>query len=126
MVTPKKLLVKRTQSISVQNPSSFPTSLATPTVQRVVVQSPIAKAPTPPPSQPIQFQFMKASKKKLATGAREDCAGRKFHEECYYNFKALVASPLTKFSTKLCRRYFLEPFMVPRPFFYPHIIQEFY
>ena len=63
---------------------------------------------------------------KLATGVREDCSGRKFHEECYYDFKAFATSPLTKFSTELCCRYFLKLFMVPRPFFYPCIIQEFY
>ena len=130
MVVPKNLPVKRTWSISVQNPSSFLTSLATPSVQHVVIQSPIAEAPTPilvtkyvpPPSQPIQFQFMKAPKNKLAIGAREDCSGRKFHKECYYDFKAFLTSPLTKFSTELCRQYFLEPFMVPRPLFYSRII----
>ena len=37
MVAPKKLLVKRTRSIDVQNPSSFLTSLATPSVSHVVV-----------------------------------------------------------------------------------------
>ena len=74
----------------------------------------------------MQFQFIKAPKKKLAAGAREDRSGRKFHEECYYNFKAFVASSLTKFSMELCYRYFLEPFMVPRPLFYPRIIREFY
>ena len=99
-----------------------------------MVQSIVAEAPaptlftksSPPPNQPLQFQFIKAPKKKLTTSAREDCSGRKFHEECYYDFKAFVASPLTKFSMELCCRYFLEPFMVPRPLFYPCIIQEFY
>ena len=133
MVAPEKLPVKRTRSISAQNPSSFPTSPTTPSVQHVVVQSPVAEAPapilitksTPPPSWAIQFQFTKALKKKLATGVKEDCSGRKFHEECYYDFKAFVASPLTKFSMELCCWYFLEPFMVHRPFFYPCIIWEF-
>ncbi|RVW80033.1 hypothetical protein CK203_055840 [Vitis vinifera] len=68
--------------------------------QHAVVQSTVAKAPAPtpvtksapPPSRPPQFQFTKAPKKKLATGAREDCSGRKFHEECYYDFKAFAAS----------------------------------
>ncbi|RVX19745.1 Retrovirus-related Pol polyprotein from transposon 17.6 [Vitis vinifera] len=100
----------------------------------VVVQSIIADAPAPtlitksapPPSRPLQFQFTKAQKKKLATGAREDYLGRKFHEKCYYDFKSFAASLFTKFSTELCCRYFLEPFMVPRPFFYSHIIREFY
>ena len=40
MVVPEKLPVKRTQSINVQNPSSLPTSPATPSVQHVTVQSP--------------------------------------------------------------------------------------
>ncbi|RVW53753.1 hypothetical protein CK203_068971 [Vitis vinifera] len=78
--------------------------------QHAVVQSIVAKAPAPtlvtkyalPPSRPLQFQFTKAPKKKLATGAREDCLGRKFHEECYYDFKAFAALSLTKFSTELC------------------------
>ena len=130
MVVPEKLPVKRTQSINIQNPSSLPTSPATPLVQHVVVKSPIAEAlaPTPvtksapPSSRPIQFQFMKTLNKKLATGAREDCSGRKFHEESYYDFKAFAVSPLPKFSMELCHQYFLEPFMVPRPFFYPRII----
>ena len=98
MVVPEKLPTKRPRSISVQNPSSFQASPATPSVQHVVVLSPIAKAPVPipvtkytlPSSRPIQFQFTNAPKKKLATSAREDCSGRKFHEECYYDFKALL------------------------------------
>ena len=107
MVAPEKLPVKRTHA---QNPSSFPTSPATPSIQHAVVQSLVIEVPgpiliiksAPPSSQPIQFQFTKALKKKLATGAREDYSCRKFHEECYYDFKAFVASPLTKFSTELC------------------------
>ena len=58
MVGLEKLPVKRTRSISAQNPSSFPTSPTTPSVQHVVVQSLVAEAPapiliiksTPPPS----------------------------------------------------------------------------
>ncbi|KAL6333788.1 hypothetical protein AAG906_028974 [Vitis piasezkii] len=96
MVSPGKLPVKRTRSIRAQNPSSFPASPATPSEQHVVVQLIIVEAPTPtpvaksapPPSRPLQFQFTKVPKKKLATSAREDCSGRKFHEECYYDFKA--------------------------------------
>ena len=37
MVVPEKLPVKRTRSISVQNPSFFSTYLATPSVQHAVV-----------------------------------------------------------------------------------------
>ncbi|KAL6339238.1 hypothetical protein AAG906_024389 [Vitis piasezkii] len=59
---------------------------------------------TPPPSRPPRFQFTKAPKKKLAT-VQGRIARRKFHEECYYDFKAFV-HPLTKFSTELCCRYF--------------------
>ncbi|KAL6323036.1 hypothetical protein AAG906_023654 [Vitis piasezkii] len=44
-------------------------------------------------------------KKKLAT-VQGRTASRKFHEECYYDFKAFAASSLTKFSTELCCRYF--------------------
>ncbi|KAJ9672772.1 hypothetical protein PVL29_002630 [Vitis rotundifolia] len=134
VATPGKLPVKKTRSVRARTRSNFPTSPATPSEQHAVVQSTVAKAPAPtpvtksapPPSRPPQFQFTKAPKKRLATGAREDCSGRKFHEECYYDFKAFAASSLTKFSTELCCRYFLEPFMVPRPFFYPRIIREFY
>ncbi|RVW98141.1 hypothetical protein CK203_031955 [Vitis vinifera] len=110
MVAPGKLPVKRTRSSTVAE-APAPT---------LVTKS------TPPQSRLLQFQFTKAPKKKLATGAREDCSSRKFHEECYYDFKAFAASPFTKFSTSFCCRYFLEPFMVPRPFFYPRIIREFY
>ena len=42
MVVPEKLPVKRTRNINVQNPSSFPTSPATPLVQHVVIQSSVA------------------------------------------------------------------------------------
>ena len=134
MVALGKLPVKRTRSVRARNLSNFPASPTTPSEQHVVVQSTVAKAPAPtpvtksalPPSRPPQFQFTKALKKKLATGAKEDCSGRKFHEECYYDFKAFAAFSLTKFSIELCCRYFLEPFMVPRPFFYSRIIREFY
>ena len=110
MVSPRKLLVKRTRSVKAQTPSIFSASPTTPSEQHVVVQSIVVEAPTPTPvtkfappsSQPLQFQFTKASKKKLATSVREDCSGRKFHEECYYDFKAFATSPLTKFSTELC------------------------
>ena len=62
MVVPEKLPVKRTRSISVQNPSSFLTSPTTLSVRHVVVQSPVVEAPAPtlvtksvsPPSRPIQ------------------------------------------------------------------------
>ncbi|KAL6336515.1 hypothetical protein AAG906_022456 [Vitis piasezkii] len=73
--------------------------------QHVVVQSTVAKAlillgykictfTKPTTLVPIHESI----KKKLATSAREGL-GRKFHEECYYDFKAFVASSLTKFST---------------------------
>ena len=134
MVAFGKLPMKRTRSVRAQNPSYFLAFPAILSEQYVVVQSIVAEAPAPTPvtksapqpNRPLQFQFTKAPKKKLATGAREDCLGRKFHEECYYDFKAFVAFPLTKFSMKLCCRYFLEPFMVPRPLFYPCIIRELY
>ncbi|RVW84091.1 hypothetical protein CK203_040540 [Vitis vinifera] len=102
VATPGKLPVKRTRSVRARTLSNFPASPATPSEQHAVVQSTVAKAPAPtpvtksapPPSRPPQFQFTKAPKKKLATGAREDCSGRKFHEECYYDFKAFAASLL--------------------------------
>ena len=90
MVALGKLPVKRTRSVKARTPSIFPASPATPSEQHAIVQATVAEAPTPtpvtkstpPPSRPLQFQFTKALKKKLATGAREDYSGRKFHEEC--------------------------------------------
>ena len=63
MIVPEKLPIKRTRSISVQNLSSLLAFPATPSIQHVVVQSPVTEAPTPtpvtksvpPPSRPIQF-----------------------------------------------------------------------
>ncbi|KAJ9697259.1 hypothetical protein PVL29_009170 [Vitis rotundifolia] len=99
----------------------------------LVAQPSIYEAPTPtlvtkfapPQGRTTQFQFMKAPRKKIAFSTWENSLGRKFHEE-HYDFKAFVASHLTQFSTELCRRYFLKLFMIPRPFFYPCIIREFY
>ena len=82
VATPGKLPVKRTRSVRARTLSNFSASPATPSEQHVVVQSTIAKAPAPTPvtksapplSRPPQFQFTKAPKKKLATGARDDCS----------------------------------------------------
>ncbi|RVW80941.1 Retrovirus-related Pol polyprotein from transposon opus [Vitis vinifera] len=44
----------------------------------IIVEAPTPTPVTkyaPPPSQPLQFRFTKVPKKKLATGAREDCLG---------------------------------------------------
>ena len=90
MVALGKLPMKRTRSIKARTPSIFSASLAIPSEQHAIVQSTIAEAlaptpvtkSTPPPSRPLQFQFTKAPKKKLAISAREDYSSRKFHEEC--------------------------------------------
>ena len=82
VATLEKLPMKRTRSVRARNLSNFSASPATPSEQHAVVQSTVAKAPAltpvtksvPPPSRPPQFQFTKAPKKKLATGARDDCS----------------------------------------------------
>ena len=109
MHVPEKLLVKRKQIISVQkNSPYFPTS--TTLVQNQIVQSFISEVHTStlitksahPQGWTTQFQFVKAPKKKITSSIREDCLGRKFHEKCYNDFKAFVASSLTQFSMDLC------------------------
>ncbi|RVW78086.1 hypothetical protein CK203_059640 [Vitis vinifera] len=96
-----KLPVKRTRSVRARTLSNFPASPATPSEQHAVVQSTVAKAPAPTPVT-----------KSAPPPSRPP--------------QLLLHSLLLKFSRELCCRYFLEPFMVPRPFFYPRIIQEFY
>ena len=52
--------------------------------------------------------------------------GRDFHGEVYYDLPAFSADPWLQDSMLLVQRYHLEPFMVPRQFFYPRVVTEFY
>ena len=55
-----------------------------------------------------------------------DCRERDFHGEVYYDLPAFAANPELRDSMLLMHRYHLEPFMVPRRFYYPRVVIEFY
>ena len=55
-----------------------------------------------------------------------DCSDKSFHNENYYDFPAFAALPELRDPMRLVQRYFLEPFMVPRQYFYPRVVFEFY
>ena len=55
-----------------------------------------------------------------------DCSTRDLHSEVYYDLPAFAADPELIDSMRLVQRYFLEPFMTPRQFFYPRVVKEFY
>ena len=44
----------------------------------------------------------------------------------YYDLPAFAAEPGLRDSMLLIQRYHLEPFMVPRQFYYPRVVTEFY
>ena len=54
------------------------------------------------------------------------CRGRDFHGEVCYDLLAFTVDPGLRDSMLLVQRYHLEPFMVPRQFYYPRIVIEFY
>ena len=54
------------------------------------------------------------------------CRGRYFHGEVYYDLPAFAADPGLRDSRLLVQRYHLEPFMVPRQYYYPRVVIEFY
>ena len=54
------------------------------------------------------------------------CRDRDFHGEVYYDLPAFSADPGLRDSMLLVQRYHLEPFMVPRQFYYPRVAIEFY
>ena len=54
------------------------------------------------------------------------CRDRDFHGEVYYDLPTFVADPGLRDSMLLIQRYHLEPFMVPRQFYYPRVVTEFY
>ena len=55
-----------------------------------------------------------------------DCRGRDFHGEVYYNLLAFTAELELRDSMLLVQRYHLESFMVPRRFYYPRVVIEFF
>ena len=54
------------------------------------------------------------------------CRDRDFHGEVYYDLLAFAADPRLRDSMLLIQRYHLEPFMVPRQYYYPRVVTEFY
>ena len=54
------------------------------------------------------------------------CGDRDFHGEVYYDLPAFTADPGLRDSMLLIQRYHLEPFMVPRQYYYPLVVTEFY
>ena len=54
------------------------------------------------------------------------CKGKDFHGEVYYDLPAFSTDPELRDSMLLVQRYHQEPFIVPRQFFYPRVVIEFY
>ena len=54
------------------------------------------------------------------------CRDKDFHWEVYYDLPAFAADLGLRDSMLLIQRYHLEPFMVPRQYYYPRVIIEFY
>ena len=54
------------------------------------------------------------------------CRDRDYHRELYYDLTAFAADPGLRESMLLIQRYHLEPFMVPRQYYYPRVVTEFY
>ena len=54
------------------------------------------------------------------------CMDRDFHGEVYYDLSAFSTDPGLQDSMLLIQRYHLEPFMVPRQYYYPRVVIEFY
>ena len=55
-----------------------------------------------------------------------DCRDRDFHGEVYYDLPEFSADLELRDSMLLMQRYHLESFMVPRRFYYPRVVFEFY
>ena len=51
---------------------------------------------------------------------------RDFHGESYYDVPALTADPRFRDSMRLITHYSLLPFMMPRHFYYPRVVLQFY
>ena len=54
------------------------------------------------------------------------CRDRDYHGELYYDLPGFTANSGLRDSMLLIQRYHLEPFMVPRQYYYPRVITEFY
>ena len=54
------------------------------------------------------------------------CRDRDYHGELYYDLPAFAADQRLRDSMLLIQRYHLEPFMVPRQYYYPRVTTEFY
>ena len=54
------------------------------------------------------------------------CRERDFNGEVYYDLSAFVTDPGLRDSMLLVQRYHLEAFMVPRQYYYPRFVIEFY
>ena len=54
------------------------------------------------------------------------CRDRDYHGELYYDLTAFAADPGLRDSMLLIQQYHLEPFMVPRQYYYPRVVTEFY
>ena len=54
------------------------------------------------------------------------CRDRNYHGELHYDLSAFAADPGLRESMLLIQRYHLEPFMVPRQYYYPRVVTEFY
>ena len=48
------------------------------------------------------------------------------HNETYYDFPTFASDLELRDSMRLVQRYFLEPLMTPRRFFYPRVVIKFY
>ena len=55
-----------------------------------------------------------------------NCSARDLHGEVYYDLPAFAENPELRDSMLLVQRYHLESFMMPRQFFYPRVVIEFY
>ena len=55
-----------------------------------------------------------------------DLHAQDFHMESYYDIPALTADQRFRDLMRLIRQYSLIPFMIPRQFFYPRVVLEFY
>ena len=55
-----------------------------------------------------------------------ECSARDLHGEVYYDLPAFSEDPELRDSMLLVQQYHLGPFMMPRRFFYPRVVIEFY
>ena len=54
------------------------------------------------------------------------CRDRYFHGEVYYDLLAFATDSGLRDSMLLIQRYHMEPFIVPRQYYYPRVVTEFY